>query len=155
MCPASVFQLQVGALKEELPDLLGDSWVCSQMPVSYALLHPVHPFKLALIKLIPLIPSSCWHCSESFGQKRVWVAAFLHRIILMPIETINCIWNTAKMRHSIMLWGCACRYTHSELTFVCSPLLFDLLACCYPSFFLCAFQYSAIPHRGSFSPKPH
>lgn len=117
--------------------------------------HPVHPFKLALIKLVPLTPSSCYHCSESFGQKRVWLAGFLYRIISMPIKTINFIWNTAKMRHSIMLWGGVCRYTHSELTSLSSPLLFDLLACCYASFFLCAFQHSAIPHRGTFSPKPH
>lgn len=108
------------------------------MADSHVQAHPICPFKLTLIKLVPLIPYSCCNCSESIGHKRVWQADVIRRIILMPIKTINFIWNMTMMKHRIMLQACVCRCTHSYLTSVCLPLLFDLLAYYY-------FRFSFLP----------
>lgn len=123
----------MGATKEQFSNLHGSS-VSSQMADSHIQAHSLCPFKLALIKLIPSIPYSWCNCSESIRCKRVWQADVICRIILMPLKTINFIWNMTMMKHRIMLQACACRCTHSYLTSVCLPLLFYLLAYYYFSF---------------------
>lgn len=139
-----------GNPKEQLSNLLDGSSVSSKTVVSCVRPNPECPFKLTSISLVPSIPYSCQNYPESIQQMRVGLADVIRRIILMPIKTINFIWNMTEMKCRVTFQACACISTHTQLTSVHLPLLFDLLGFSCVSFSLFAFQRSATSHGCTF-----